>query len=568
MSEHELWNELGNLYFMTGSYNQAIHAYTRSIALDRNFGRPYSNMALAYVQKGKYLEAIDLYQAGIRLLNDDHEKAWSWYKLGNVYRQLKDYRRAVEAYEHADELDPTYREIEYSNNKADALLNRKPTFEDTFRPVDEIQAVMKKEEPVLDTAPDPVLETVEQIPTPAPLPAPESVEQTLTPVEVEKPVIVIVEEDPIPASSRPSEPAPLLEELTPWIFDEETVPEVEEYPDFDSWVINDEDVITDDENIVFTEPLKWEVAFVAEASVEESSAELETVPVEETVTPLLDMPQTAQTISALPVASSSYMPIHQLMMQERQSGEIDIVMVEEKPAPLVFVISEGDDMTETPKFSEETVTSTEAVQYDAPAVEELPAFELSPAEMAKIQIDIEKFKRVLEINPGNAFAWDTLGGLYKASGRYDEAIAAYRKAISIDSSKSIYFHHLGLVYAAERKLEDAVLAFQRVIEIEPDYSLAHATLGGYYRRMGQEELAQHHIDKAMGAISEDENEYNRACMEAICGNTDRALELLEIALKNRQTSVEWVRRDPDLDFVRSDPRFNTLLLDYATRPTQ
>jgi tetratricopeptide (TPR) repeat protein len=243
-------------------------------------------------------------------------------------------------------------------------------------------------------------------------------------------------------------------------------------------------------------------------------------------------------------------------------------MVEEKPAPLVFVISEGDDMTETPKFSEETVTSTEAVQYDAPAVEELPAFELSPAEMAKIQIDIEKFKRVLEINPGNAFAWDTLGGLYKASGRYDEAIAAYRKAISIDSSKSIYFHHLGLVYAAERKLEDAVLAFQRVIEIEPDYSLAHATLGGYYRRMGQEELAQHHIDKAMSAISEDENEYNRACMEAICGNTDRALELLEIALKNRQTSVEWVRRDPDLDFVRSDPRFNTLLLDYATRPTQ
>ena len=38
MSEHELWNELGNLYFMSGAYDQAIHAYQRSIQLDAGFG--------------------------------------------------------------------------------------------------------------------------------------------------------------------------------------------------------------------------------------------------------------------------------------------------------------------------------------------------------------------------------------------------------------------------------------------------------------------------------------------------------------------------------------------------
>jgi tetratricopeptide (TPR) repeat protein len=242
-------------------------------------------------------------------------------------------------------------------------------------------------------------------------------------------------------------------------------------------------------------------------------------------------------------------------------------VVEEKPAAEVIVISEEHSTTEAPEFIEETVTSPEAVQYQVPEVEELPAFEVSPAELARLKIDIDKYKRILELNPTNPLAWDKIGGLYKASGLYDEAIAAYRKAISIDSSKSVYFYHLGLVYAAERKLEDAIFAFQKVIEIEPNYSLAHATLGGYYRRMGQEELAKVHIDKALSSIGEDENEYNRACMEAICGNTDRAFELLEIALKNKQTNVEWVRRDPDLDFVRSDPRFNNLLLEYATRPT-
>src|SRR5512142_2058664 len=62
MSEHELWNELGNLYFMSGAYNQAIHAYERSIKCDTSFGRPYSNLALTYVQQGKYEEAVELYR--------------------------------------------------------------------------------------------------------------------------------------------------------------------------------------------------------------------------------------------------------------------------------------------------------------------------------------------------------------------------------------------------------------------------------------------------------------------------------------------------------------------------
>src|SRR5512142_1679364 len=106
MSEHELWNELGNLYFMSGAYNQAAHAYERSIQTKASFGRPYSNLALTYVQQGKYDEAIDLYRRSIELLADNQEKAISLNRLGNVYRHLKDYSRAVVAFQEADELDP------------------------------------------------------------------------------------------------------------------------------------------------------------------------------------------------------------------------------------------------------------------------------------------------------------------------------------------------------------------------------------------------------------------------------------------------------------------------------
>ena len=40
MSEHELWNELGNLYYMSGAYPQAVYAYNRSILMDPEFGAP------------------------------------------------------------------------------------------------------------------------------------------------------------------------------------------------------------------------------------------------------------------------------------------------------------------------------------------------------------------------------------------------------------------------------------------------------------------------------------------------------------------------------------------------
>jgi tetratricopeptide (TPR) repeat protein len=103
-----------------------------------------------------------------------------------------------------------------------------------------------------------------------------------------------------------------------------------------------------------------------------------------------------------------------------------------------------------------------------------------------------------------------------------------------------------------------------VLEIDPNYSLAHATLGGHYRKLGLEDLAQHHIKKAMGKAFLEENEYNRACLEAICGNTDNAIDLLQVALNNKQTYADWARRDPDLDFIRNDPRFQALISAHLT----
>jgi tetratricopeptide (TPR) repeat protein len=101
-----VWNELGNVYFNSGNYDDAISSYGKAIELDRQFAWSYSNLALTYVQKNRFAEAVLLYQRSIELFTNDKDKAITWNRLGNVYRRQGDYYNAIAAYQTADELDP------------------------------------------------------------------------------------------------------------------------------------------------------------------------------------------------------------------------------------------------------------------------------------------------------------------------------------------------------------------------------------------------------------------------------------------------------------------------------
>jgi tetratricopeptide (TPR) repeat protein len=171
---------------------------------------------------------------------------------------------------------------------------------------------------------------------------------------------------------------------------------------------------------------------------------------------------------------------------------------------------------------------------------------------------IENYKKITSMAPLNDKAWDTLGKLLKDAGEFNDAVDAFQHAISICPNKDLYHYHLGLVFAAQKKHEEAIEVFKQVVEINPGYTLAHCALAGSYRRMGLQAEANSHIKAALPKLDV-ETEYNRACFEAICGNTDQAIELLQKALDLRQTSPEWVRGDPDLDFIRDDPRFQALV---------
>jgi len=502
MSEHELWNELGNLYFLSGSYDHAVRAYNRAIELNPETGESYSNLALTYTQMGRYPEASDFYKRSIDLLNDELDRAVTLHKLGDVYLHLKQFPQAADAYQQTEDLVQDLGHIVDASKPADLLLHCQPV--------------------------------------PASLQQIGAVSGVFPELSVRMGTSIFVEE------------------LTPWWFGDQPEPGDVPEPDYDFWCMDESGVYVSNENILSTEPLKWgpdqahQVELITDGEQQD-----------EHIVDDVDVTKDRNAEIANQVDELSGSDEETPLFTESQET-VESPATESLSTPVMVITDHPEIVTESPEFSAEDMTDPEAVQYETSV--EWPIVELSQAERLEILAEINKFKRVLEINPRNAFAWDTLGGNYKTLGQYDDAINAFQKAVSLDSTKAFYFHHLGLVYAAVGRYEEAINAFERVIEVDPNHSLAHATLGGYYRKNGNEELAKEHIEKARDLIANDENEYNRACMEAICGNIDHSLELLELALKNKQAYVNWARKDPDLDFIRSDPRFHELLSVYAVKP--
>jgi tetratricopeptide (TPR) repeat protein len=187
------------------------------------------------------------------------------------------------------------------------------------------------------------------------------------------------------------------------------------------------------------------------------------------------------------------------------------------------------------------------------------------ANMSPVKDDLEEilakvniYENITRVNPTSDRAWDTLGKLYKSLGRYKDAIGAYQKAIEIAPDREVYYYYLGLLYSVEQQHDDAVRAFLFVLRKNPDYVLAHSALAGVYHRMGLENKANHHIATALPKMN-NESAYNRACFYAICGDNELAFEFLRLALMNKDTTIEWIKSDPDLDPIRTDPRYSVLI---------
>lgn len=501
---HEFWNEIGNLYFMSGAYEPAIHAYLRSIKLENTFGRSYSNLAMAYVQTGKYDEAIKLYHRSIELISDKKEKATTWNRLGILYRQIKKYDYALEAYQRADLIMPQNDDEKLLETQANAKLPLTVSM-----PEINLDAILAKGHSVIM--------------------------QTQGDLQAE-----------INGELEIAEPSQLASQGEEFI----ALPEFEYF--------------SQTEDSTFKPPVniqsEWGLAYEKEALPFEEPTlaiqEIESIELEKLNSTTLIETRNETIISGAQInvpSVSNTLP--ELVNVSEVSNSVEDV-------------NSIDNATFSENNSRSGSVETVSINTDAEVASwsqtDAPVTDLSPEERESLRLEIAKCLQATSQQPRSYLTWERLGEVYKSAGQYGDAIGAFQKAILINPRNSMSHYRLGLVYAAERKEQEAINSFTKVLELNPNSAQAHASLASQYRKMGFEKIAQEHIEKARSMQLEDESDYNNACLEAICGNTDRAFELLQIALQTKQTYINWARNDPDLNSLHEDNRFKSLLTTYAT----
>lgn len=87
--------------------------------------------------------------------------------------------------------------------------------------------------------------------------------------------------------------------------------------------------------------------------------------------------------------------------------------------------------------------------------------------------------------PGNSFAWFSLGIAYKNLGRYRESAEAYRRAqrLVLDSAGQLSI--LGDQYREMGRYREAVEAYLATLRLKPDYAEVWNNLGAAYGNLGQ-----------------------------------------------------------------------------------
>jgi len=205
----------------------------------------------------------------------------------------------------------------------------------------------------------------------------------------------------------------------------------------------------------------------------------------------------------------------------------------------------------------------------------------------------EEFRRALADNPDYAMAHSWYGESLAAKGQYPEAIADAERAIQDDPLSLIIGSNAGWTLALAGHYAESVETLKKTIELDPDFPRTHFRLGQVYESQGQYAQAIAEFEKAAtlsggdpyyegslghaygasgnvlqarGVLQKLQQKFDGqyvppyaiALIYAGLGDKDKAFAWLQKAVEDRSTSMVFLRTDPELASLRSDPRFARL----------
>lgn len=204
-----------------------------------------------------------------------------------------------------------------------------------------------------------------------------------------------------------------------------------------------------------------------------------------------------------------------------------------------------------------------------------------------------EYRRAIELNPNYSTAHQWYAEFLSAMSRHEEAIREMKRAEELDPLSLVVKSAAGWVLFFAREHDQAIATCRKVIEMEPGYGEAYSQLRRAYEQKGMyrealdaDEKLRESRRKTAGKKSEHPSQaslnakaywlrileltkqdlQNKDAVEvrlaeayAQLGEKDRAFELLEKACERHSCWIPFLRVHPNLDPLRSDPRFEDIL---------
>lgn len=127
-----------------------------------------------------------------------------------------------------------------------------------------------------------------------------------------------------------------------------------------------------------------------------------------------------------------------------------------------------------------------------------------PIELIKDALSSEGVTEFRDIRTENrtqtAAYWLNLGDELNRSGKYSEAVDAYRKAVEISPDLTGGLNGLGVAYMSLKRYRDAIDAFLQALRTEPDSAWTYSNLGLAYLESGNERGAVDALKKAVSIM--------------------------------------------------------------------
>ena len=254
-------------------------------------------------------------------------------------------------------------------------------------------------------------------------------------------------------------------------------------------------------------------------------------------------------------------------------------------------MGESGRMAYSEAFSKQKTEASRAIQLD----DSLPE---GHAEFANSAMTLNwdwataatEFHRALELNPNSAAIHEKYAFYLVRTGHLPESLAEVERGVYLDPVSWHSFHSEGFIYYLSRQYDQALSLILRVRALAikpPDWSfllgdvyvekgrygeaiaefiksgngpdsLGH--LGNAYARAGQSAAAQKTIVQLQKDVEEDGvGRYEIALVYAGLGRKQESFRWLEEAYNARDVGLLYLKIDPCLDPLRSDPRFDDLV---------